>query len=138
MKTSVVEVDPKRYGRLLARKLPGVIRTEEENESLIAELEELDSRYVDLTPEERDAEDAAKAAEEDLKAIQEEAAFRPPVQDPVTANYIKIIREFRKSMSEIDKDVTSLESDYDAFLKSQQMSQPPLTPPSSPPQEISQ
>lgn len=83
-------------------------------------------------------EDAAKAAEEDIKAIQEEASFRPPDQDPVTANYIKIIGEFRKSMSEIDRDVTSLESDYDAFLKSQQMSQPPLTPPSPPPQEISQ
>jgi hypothetical protein len=39
MKNSVLGVDPKRYGRLLARKLPAVIRTEEENERLIAELE---------------------------------------------------------------------------------------------------
>jgi hypothetical protein len=36
MKGSVLEVNPKRYGRLLARKLPAVIRTEEENERLIA------------------------------------------------------------------------------------------------------
>ena len=54
MKDSVLEVDPKRYGRLLARKLPAVIRTEEENERLIAELEQLDRRYDKLTPEERE------------------------------------------------------------------------------------
>src|ERR1035437_7928012 len=38
MKNSALEVDTKRYGRQLARKLPAVIRTEEENERLIAEL----------------------------------------------------------------------------------------------------
>src|SRR5260370_27911562 len=51
MKNSVVEVDSKRYGRLLARKLPAVIRTEEENERLIAEMEQLDKRHDELTPE---------------------------------------------------------------------------------------
>jgi len=45
---------PKRYGRLLARKLPAVIRTEEENERLIAELEQYEKRYDELTPEERE------------------------------------------------------------------------------------
>ncbi|MCL4855227.1 MAG: hypothetical protein KJZ78_28015 [Bryobacteraceae bacterium] len=54
MRNSVLEVDPKRYGRLLARKLPAVIRTEEENERLIAELETLDRRHADLSPEERE------------------------------------------------------------------------------------
>src|SRR5450759_137130 len=54
MKSSVLEVDPKRYGRLFARKLPAVIRTEEENERLIAELEQFDKRYDELTPEERE------------------------------------------------------------------------------------
>ena len=54
MKNPVLEVDPKRYGRLLARKLPAVIRTEEENERLIAELEDLDRRHGDLSPEERE------------------------------------------------------------------------------------
>jgi HTH-type transcriptional regulator/antitoxin HigA len=56
MKNSVLEVDPKRYGRLLARKLPAVIRTEQENERLIAELEQFDKRYCELTPEERESE----------------------------------------------------------------------------------
>jgi hypothetical protein len=50
MKQSVLTVDSKRYGRLLARKLPAVIRTEEENERLIAELQNLDDRYDELTP----------------------------------------------------------------------------------------
>jgi HTH-type transcriptional regulator/antitoxin HigA len=52
MKHSALAVDPKRYGRLLARKLPSVIRTEEENQRLIAELQGLDERYDQLTPEE--------------------------------------------------------------------------------------
>ena len=54
MKNSVLEVDPKRYGRLLARKLPAVIRTEQENERLIAELQQFDKRYYELAPEEQE------------------------------------------------------------------------------------
>ena len=55
MKSSALEVDPKRYGRLLARKLPAVLRTEEENERRMAELEQLDERDGELSPEEREA-----------------------------------------------------------------------------------
>jgi HTH-type transcriptional regulator/antitoxin HigA len=42
------------YGKLLARALPRVIKTEEENERMIAELEKLDTagRGRPLTPEE--------------------------------------------------------------------------------------
>jgi len=54
MKHSALEVDPQRYGRLLARKLPAVIRTAEENQRLIAELEQYDRRHEELTPEERE------------------------------------------------------------------------------------
>jgi len=54
MKNSAIAVDPKRYGRLLARKVPAVIRTKEENERFLAELEQLDERYDELTPEERE------------------------------------------------------------------------------------
>jgi HTH-type transcriptional regulator / antitoxin HigA len=54
MRNSALAIDPKRYGRLLARKLPAVVRTEEENERLIAELEELDGRLDELSPEERE------------------------------------------------------------------------------------
>jgi HTH-type transcriptional regulator / antitoxin HigA len=54
MKNSVLEVDPKRYGSLLARKLPAVIRTDEDNDRVIAELEQLDKRAHELTPEERE------------------------------------------------------------------------------------
>ena len=55
MKSVLLEkVDPIRYGTLLARKLPTVIRTEAENERLTAELEDLDRRHADLTPEERE------------------------------------------------------------------------------------
>jgi cell shape-determining protein MreC len=54
MKNSVLEVDPKRYGRLLASKLPAVIRTEEENQRLASELEDLDRRHDELAPEEQE------------------------------------------------------------------------------------
>ena len=40
------------YGKLLARTLPRVIETKEENERMIAELEKLDTRGRPLTPEE--------------------------------------------------------------------------------------
>ena len=40
------------YGKLLARALPRVIKTEAENERMIAELERLDTRGHALTPEE--------------------------------------------------------------------------------------
>jgi HTH-type transcriptional regulator/antitoxin HigA len=40
------------YGKLLARALPRVIKTEPENERMIAELERLDTRGHALTPEE--------------------------------------------------------------------------------------
>lgn len=40
------------YGKLLARTLPRVIKTEKENERIIAELERLDTRGKPLTPEE--------------------------------------------------------------------------------------
>ena len=53
MKSAALEIDPKRYGRLLSRKLPAVIRTAAENERLIAELEDLEARHDELAPEER-------------------------------------------------------------------------------------
>jgi HTH-type transcriptional regulator/antitoxin HigA len=40
------------YGKLLARTLPRVIKTTEENDRMIAELEKLDTRGRPLTPEE--------------------------------------------------------------------------------------
>jgi HTH-type transcriptional regulator/antitoxin HigA len=40
------------YGKLLAKALPRVIQTDEENRMMIAELEKLDTRGRPLTPEE--------------------------------------------------------------------------------------
>ncbi|MFN7920238.1 MAG: hypothetical protein U0Q16_09085 [Bryobacteraceae bacterium] len=54
MSSATLEVNPKHYGRLLARKLPAVIRTEAENKRILAELADLDNRYDQLSPEERE------------------------------------------------------------------------------------
>ena len=45
-------MNPRRYGRLLARVLPAVIQTEEENARLLAEVHRLAARSDDLSPEE--------------------------------------------------------------------------------------
>ena len=45
-------VDPKKYGRLLARTHPAVIETEEENERILAEVEKLMDKGGKRTPEE--------------------------------------------------------------------------------------
>lgn len=54
IRNPLLEVDPKQYGRLLARKLPTVIRTEAENQRASAEIEELDRRHQEHSPEERE------------------------------------------------------------------------------------
>lgn len=45
-------IDEAAYGKLLARALPRIIKTEAENQRIIAEIERLDTRGDALTPEE--------------------------------------------------------------------------------------
>ncbi len=49
---ALATIDEAAYGKLLLRALPRVIKTAEENERIVAELEELDTRGRPLTPEE--------------------------------------------------------------------------------------
>jgi HTH-type transcriptional regulator/antitoxin HigA len=49
---AVATINEAAYGKLLARALPRVIKTAEENERIVAELEKLDTRGRPLTPEE--------------------------------------------------------------------------------------
>ena len=49
---AVATINEAAYGKLLARAVPRVIKTEEENERMVAELEKLDTRGRPLTPEE--------------------------------------------------------------------------------------
>ena len=50
---ALLTVDDTKYGKLLARSLPHVIKTEEENERMLSELERLDTMGRPLTPEEK-------------------------------------------------------------------------------------
>lgn len=51
--TAAVKLDPKKYGRLLARARPVAIKTEEENERMLAEVEKLMKKPEEkLSPEE--------------------------------------------------------------------------------------
>jgi hypothetical protein len=79
MKNSMLEIDPKRYGRLLARKLPAVIRTEEENERLIGELEQMDQRHDELSPEEREYSELLTVL---IEAFEDANYARQPVAQP--------------------------------------------------------
>jgi len=47
---SVATINQVAYGKLLARTLPRVLETKQENERMIAELEKLDTRGRPLTP----------------------------------------------------------------------------------------
>ena len=49
---ALATIDEAAYGKLLARALPRIIKTEAENQRIIAELERLDTRGDALTPEE--------------------------------------------------------------------------------------
>jgi HTH-type transcriptional regulator/antitoxin HigA len=53
MSTTTIDLDTKRYGRLLAKALPTVIKSEGENERMLAVIEELMGKGEGrLTPEE--------------------------------------------------------------------------------------
>ena len=70
-----------------------------------------------------DAE-SEKAAEGELEKAGEEAyaSLAPVNTEPgerISSDYIKIITDIRQSMAEIDRDVSSLEENYDAFLERQ-------------------
>ena len=54
---ALATIDESAYGKLLARALPRVIKTQAENERIIAELERLDTRGRPLAPEEEDLAD---------------------------------------------------------------------------------
>jgi HTH-type transcriptional regulator/antitoxin HigA len=51
---AVATINETAYRKLIARALPRVIKTEKENERIIAELEALDTRGYPLTPEEQE------------------------------------------------------------------------------------
>lgn len=51
-KTAVAKIDPRKYGRLLAKVLPVRIETEEENDRMLGEVEKLMDKGEQRTPEE--------------------------------------------------------------------------------------
>ena len=69
-------IDKRRYGRLPARRLPSVIQTEEENQRLIKELTEPDSRCDRLSPEESAYADRAVSLPKWVGACAESAGRR--------------------------------------------------------------
>ncbi|HLK19447.1 MAG TPA: hypothetical protein VKT81_10835 [Bryobacteraceae bacterium] len=52
MAVASATINKNRYGKLLAQTLPRVIKSERENERILAALEELDTQDRELTPEE--------------------------------------------------------------------------------------
>ena len=79
MSTITADLDLKRYGRLLARTAPKVIKTEEENERLLAVVESLmEKGEGSLTPE----EDALLELLTDLIHDFESKAYPVPRSEP--------------------------------------------------------
>ena len=79
MSTTIECLDLKRYGRLLARAVPKVIKTEEENERALAIVESLMKKGEEnMTPE----EDALLELLTDLIQDFEERVYPIPKSDP--------------------------------------------------------
>ena len=79
MNTTIEDLDLKRYGRLLARALPKVIKTEEENERTLAVIESLmEKGERNMTPE----EDVLLELLTNLVHDFEEKAYPIPKSDP--------------------------------------------------------
>ena len=79
MSTTIEDLDLKRYGRLLARAVPKVIKTEEENERALAIVESLMKKGEEnMTPE----EDALLELLTDLVHDFETRAYPIPKSEP--------------------------------------------------------
>ena len=74
----VLTIDEKRYGRLLAKAQPAVIRTDEENERILERIEDLMDKGEDRSPEEdRLLELLARLADDFESANYDFGASRP-------------------------------------------------------------
>ena len=79
MSTTIEDLDLKRYGRLLARAVPKIIKTDEENERALAIIESLMTKGEEnMTPE----EDALLELLTDLVHDFEERAYPIPKSEP--------------------------------------------------------
>jgi hypothetical protein len=105
-----------------------------------------DELWADLRQESSDeaienvlaAEEDAREGEENEESMEDEEMLEPSVREPgerMSSNYTKIVNELRKSMREVDRDLASLEDNYDSFLQSQ--SSQASIPSPKPPQEAS-
>lgn len=65
---STATIDKKQYGNLLAGTLPRVIRSDKENERMIALVEEMDARWDELGPEEKELSELVTALIERYEA----------------------------------------------------------------------
>jgi HTH-type transcriptional regulator/antitoxin HigA len=77
---AVATINETAYGRLLARTLPRVIETEEENERMIAELEKLDARGRPLTPEEEKLADLMTLLVREFERVHYPLGHATPVE----------------------------------------------------------
>ena len=73
-----VKINPVKYGQLLAKTLPAVIETEEENERMLAEVKKLLKKGGNLSPEEEKLLDLLSTLIEDF----EETAYPIPPAPP--------------------------------------------------------
>ena len=65
-------IDRRKYGRLLAKTLPAVIETEEQNERMLREVERLiDKGHDNLSPEEKTLPVAGQATKLSSLAVKE-------------------------------------------------------------------
>ena len=86
---AVATINETAYGKLLTRVLPQVIKTERENERMLAEIEKLDTAGRPLTPEEQ------KLAELMTLLVRQFEESRYPLGHPEPVEALRVLMEQR-------------------------------------------
>jgi len=109
---------------------------EENEEDEEGEDEEDENEEGEEEGEEEGDEDEEFEEEEDNEDVGEYPAVHAPPGENFPAEYTQVMEKMRKSMADLDKDISSLEESYDTFLARHPPPPPPpeqIPPPEQPP-----
>ena len=87
--------------------------------------------------EDEDIEEDEDVDDEDKHHVAEGLSVNASPGEPFSAEYTQVMERMRKSMADLDKDVSSLEESYDAFIAKHPPPPTTPTPPHQPPTQES-
>ena len=122
-------------GRTLMEEKPEGVVAADADKPVVEEGKE-DEKEVEERME--DGEDEGDDKEEwEADVMNPGPPVAAPPGDPLPVDYSKVMEQMRKSMTDLDKEVSSLEESYDSFLATHPLPAEQITPPTTPSQEAS-